>query len=430
MSMGERDSENDFGLVPQPPRELEVTRTARSRIISEMVDSSLELARVSSVAQVDLDALVREGKRLYRGKGMTDGDIQAFGLFLRAAERGHSEAQYLLSTCYLYGHGIEKDVVQSLEWHQKSAESGFAQAQYERGLFGREGTGVAQDYTEAAKWFRKAAEQGHVNAQSELGYCYTDGEGVPQDYVEAVKWFRKAAEQGNDTSQHNLGLMYENGQGVPQDYPEAAKWYGMAAEQGNAGSQNNLGSLLEKGDGVTQDYAAAIEWYQKAADGGDASALSNLNRLISHIELKKYQEIIFAFSDLIATQSPLIGDSSMLPHPKETILYAIKFVVDDYETKRELTTNHTLVENYDEMIATFNYLFTILARDWHEIAPEDKNAISKLAECDSFPDWALPLKLKYIDEDRALKEACSATLRVLEDKVNRENRSAMEADDR
>lgn len=89
----------------------------------------------------------------------------------------------------------------------------------------------------------------------------------------------------------------------------------------------------------------------------------------------------------------------MLPHPKETILYAIRWVMQDYEAKREATTDQTLLEGYDKMLPTLNYLLTRLARDWWEIDPEDKEAIAKLRDCDSFPDLALPLRRKYINDD-------------------------------
>lgn len=226
-----------------------------------------------------------------------------------------------------------------------------------------------------------------------------DGDGVPQDYVAAANWFRIAAEQGYAKAQHNLALMYENGQGVSQDSAEAAKWYHMAAEQGLASSQNNLGSMYEAGAGVTQDHTEAIKWYRRAAENGDENAPSNLNRLEARTVLDKYLKIVAAFSDLMTANSPLIGDCSMLPHPKETILYAIRWVMQDYEAKREATTDQTLLEGYDKMLPTLNYLLTRLARDWWEIDPEDKEAIAKLRDCDSFPDWALPLRRKYINDD-------------------------------
>jgi TPR repeat protein len=249
------------------------------------------------------------------------------------------------------------------------------------------------------------------------GVIFLDGDGVEQDYVAAAQCFRRAAEQGYSEAQHNLGLMYENGQGVPQDYPEAAKWYRMAAEQGNAGSQNNLGRLCENGDGVTQDNAAAIEWYRKGADNGDANAASNLSRLTRRNELTKYNETVFAFADLMAAHAPLIGDCSELPHSKDTILYAIIWVRDHYEEIQEETEDKALREECDTLISNLNYLLTRLVNDWQPIAPEDKDAIVKLNRCESFPDWALPLKQKYINDEKASKEAADMAIQVILDQV-------------
>lgn len=253
-----------------------------------------------------------------------------------------------------------------------------------------------------------------------FGDMADDGDGVEQDYAEAANWYRIAAKQGHSRAQHNLALKYESGEGVSQDYSEAAKWYRMAAEQGYPGSQNNLGALYETGTGVTQDRAIALEWYRRAADGGDTNAPDNFKRLKPRVELEHYQNIVFAFTDLTADNSPLIGDCSLLPHPKAAILYAIMFVVDDYETKQETVTDSTLLDIYERMIPTLNNVSTCLARDWQDIAPEDKDAVARLAGFESFPEWALPLKHKYIDDERAINEAANAVFQVKIDKVKRE----------
>ena len=251
-----------------------------------------------------------------------------------------------------------------------------------------------------------------------FGMMSFDGDSVPQDYVKAANWFRIAAEQGHAKAQHNLALMYENGQGMSQNYAEAAKWYHMAAEQGLASSQNNLGSMYENGDGVTQDHAEAIKWYRSAAANGDKNAPSNLNRLEERTDRDKYQGIWFAFTELMVAENiPLIGDCSILPHPKKTILYAIRWLMDYYETEQETTTDHTLREAIDKMLPKFNDIFLRLARDWQEIDPEDKDAIAKLGGCESFPDWALPLKLKYIDEEKASNEVIDVLIEVSKDRV-------------
>lgn len=233
---------------------------------------------------------------------------------------------------------------------------------------------------------------------------------MPQDYAEAAKWTRRAAEQGNVTAQENLGVAYDRGHGVPQDFAEAVRWHKKAAEQGNTGAQNNLGVCYEGGQGVPQDYNEAVKWFRKAADQGLAEAQSNL--------LHCCQQIVWKFSGFLALHTPLIGDCSLLPYPKKTILYAIYVVKDDCETKLE-ATDQSVREASDNIINTLSYLLTRLSHDWQEIELEDKEAIERLGHFDSFPDWALPLKTRYIDDERACNEACDMAIQVMVDKVNR-----------
>jgi len=115
-------------LILRPSHELNV-RIVPGRVLSEMVTSTLTLAREVVPATVDFDALVREGKRIQSGQGMTPENIRAFKLFFQAATAKHPEAQYLVSECYGCGRGIEENQSESLGWLQKSAESGFAEAQ-------------------------------------------------------------------------------------------------------------------------------------------------------------------------------------------------------------------------------------------------------------------------------------------------------------
>lgn len=252
-----------------------------------------------------------------------------------------------------------------------------------------------------------------------------DGDGVEQDFVKAAGWYKIGAEQGNARAQHNLALMHENGEGVPRDLTEAARWYRMAADQGNAGSQNNLAALYESGDGVPQDYTIALDLYREAVKGGDENAPANVKRLEALLkgpiaDRKRYEKMVFAFSDLMAAHSPLIGDSSLLPCPKGHLLYAMKWLMEEYETNRDVTNNEELRQAYDKMLPTLSYLFTRLARDWQEIDPADKGAIAKLRDCESFPAWALPLKEKYIDDERASKEAYETAFQVMKDRMEQE----------
>ena len=71
------------------------------------------------------------------------------------------------------------------------------------------------------------------------------------------------------------------------------------------------------------------------------------------------------------------------------------------------------------MISGLDIAFTLLVRDWHEIDQADKDAVATLNKCKAFPEWALSLKHKYIDEKAASEEALDLALQVIKDRVER-----------
>ncbi len=131
----------------------------------------------------------------------------------------HSELQFMLGSMYsMYegGEGVTQDYVQADTWYRKAAEQGHSGAQYMIGVNYDLGDGVTQDYAQAVFWYRKAAEQGNPNAQQCLGSHYESGEGVPKDYAQAEYWYRKAVEQGHLGAQQNLELFYKNNVESPE----------------------------------------------------------------------------------------------------------------------------------------------------------------------------------------------------------------------
>lgn len=266
--------------------------------LQQKIHLAIARLRDSIVALDDLDALVREGKRLYRGEGLTEEDIQAFNLFHRAAMAGHPEAQYLASRCYGWETGVEKDEAQALAWLRKSAEAGFAEAQFCLGSAYSYGDGVPQDNADALKWYRKAAGQGNMNAQSGLGGCYAHGEGVQKDDAEAAKWYRKAAEQGDRIAQWDLGFRYQVGRGVPRDDVESFYWYLRSAEQGLSIAQCALGDFYSEGRGVPIDFLQAYKWYRLAADQGqEESHAASMAALMSPSEFQAAERLYQEFKD-------------------------------------------------------------------------------------------------------------------------------------
>jgi hypothetical protein len=136
------------------------------------------------------------------------------------------------------------------------------------------------------------------------------------------------------------------------------------------------------------------------------------------------QEIVNAFIDCMADNPPLIGDASLLPFPKSVILYAIGEMLNHYERRQESTDDPDLRKPYEEIIPKMQYLSNTLIYHWHDIDPEDKDAVAALNRLGSFPPWGLPSKEKYLNDEKAANEAFDAALKRMKRRVAAEGNDA------
>jgi TPR repeat protein len=194
--------------------------------------------------------------------------------FLKAADQGHAESQYLLSTMYDAGQGVAQDELQAAHWERKAAELGhpYAQANLSFRYY------AVNDYDQAFAWCQRAAHGNLAWAQYNLGLMYRKGEGVAKSNADAAHWYRLAAMQNFPEAQQKLGDLYYLGMGVSRSYANAAEWYRKAANQGNAEAQFQLGHLHYHGQGVEHDYTQSRHWTRKAALQGHTQAMRELKR--------------------------------------------------------------------------------------------------------------------------------------------------------
>ncbi len=239
------------------------------------------------------------------------------------AQAGNAEAQYHLGLAYKTGDGVPGgadfqrkaakegyahppifDAEKMVYWFQKAAEQGHSDAQFWLGVSYYRNEGVPWDENKAVYWWQKSAEQGNAEAQELLGDIYrSGGQQIPNDYKKVVYWYQKSAEQGNAEAQFNLGDIYSNGNALaqyvlgesyskhtdglsgkeipPQDYKKAFHWYQKAAEQGYADAQVSLGCMYDSGQGVPQDKQKAFVWFSLARAQGGMTIVSDFLSLIA-----------------------------------------------------------------------------------------------------------------------------------------------------
>ena len=87
-----------------------------------------------------------------------------------------------------------------LHWYTKAAEQGHSAAQFDLGMLYYTGSGVAVDDTQALDWITKSAKGGYLPAHNVLGYAYHNGYGVEQNYSKSYMWYTIAKKQDDDTA--------------------------------------------------------------------------------------------------------------------------------------------------------------------------------------------------------------------------------------
>ncbi len=233
--------------------------------------------------------------------------FKAIEWFLKAAELGYSDSQYMLGMIYeTIGHD-DQQLASSRYYYELAAKQDHPYAQYALGIIAIE----EENWKEAELYLERAANQQYGLAAFSLGMLYHDRD--PKHPLKAFEWFMVAARQGNTQAEYYVGMYYQNGKGVPQNIEQAIYWFEkaavkkdknalyhlamilikqeqkdyvtiaklleQAAAQEHAHAQYNLAVMYQKGDGVEQNLQKSFFWYEKAANAGLAIAQYNLGMI-------------------------------------------------------------------------------------------------------------------------------------------------------
>ncbi len=188
----------------------------------------------------------------------------AFRAFKCSADRGHSEAQFMVGLCYENGRGVDKDYVSAYKYYKLAAAQNAA-ARCNLGLCYELGRGVEKNNVLASMHYEFAARGGDAIAQCSLANCYEYSIGVPKNLERAFYYYDLSARQHNPRAQFHLGQCYEYGKGTQENKKQAFEYYKLAAEQKYVPAQFDLGYCYEYGIGTKVDKELAFKNYQLAA---------------------------------------------------------------------------------------------------------------------------------------------------------------------
>jgi TPR repeat protein len=100
------------------------------------------------------------------------------GVQQEPAEPEDPDAQFSQGSRFFFGCGVAQSYAQAAQYFLKAAQRGHAEAQRNLAIMFKNGQGVAQNDAEAVRWLRKAADQGHTIAQRNLAIMLEAGRGM------------------------------------------------------------------------------------------------------------------------------------------------------------------------------------------------------------------------------------------------------------
>lgn len=144
-----------------------------------------------------------------RGIGTTENRKLAFKYFKEGANRGDSECQDRLASCYYFGSGY--------------------------------GYPIEKDYSKAIYWSNEAISNGNMFSYIRLGWIYSEENSIYYNITEAVRCFQVASDNNIGLASYSLAEIYEKGNGhIKKNYKLAEKYYRLALEQGYTNAKEKL----------------------------------------------------------------------------------------------------------------------------------------------------------------------------------------------
>ena len=221
------------------------------------VEKSKGLILLSDLADINYIPAIRSlGKIKIRGLYDTPiNEKDGYDLFIRGAELGDAECQWLLGWDLVMGNNTsQENKQQGIIWLEKAVEQDYPPAIQALGSLYYEGQVLNRNKEKAIELFNRGARLGDKNCQLFLGKAYHFGwDGLSPNGEKAEFWYSKAANQNVVDAIYNLAVLYEEGKLVKRDIYKANDLYKKAVDLKSPEAANNLSYNYSIGDGVNVD---------------------------------------------------------------------------------------------------------------------------------------------------------------------------------
>ena len=135
-----------------------------------------------------------------KGKYIAADKAKASKFFLKAANAGDAESQYIMAERYRKGIGVDASPESAFSFYLTAAENGIGVAMYRVAQCYENGLGIDINKDSAAQWYCKAANYGIEEAVIKHAQFLYD-RGLKD---KAVEWLESAANNGNQSAMEAL----------------------------------------------------------------------------------------------------------------------------------------------------------------------------------------------------------------------------------
>lgn len=127
----------------------------------------------------------------------------AVAIWRPLAEKGDPDAEFNLGQAYRLGRGVPTNLAAAQTWFVRAANKGHLDAETTLGLLLFQNN----DQASGLKWLKKAADQNEPRAQLVYGTALFNGDGVTQDPLLGYAYVSRAAAQGLEPARQTLAQL-------------------------------------------------------------------------------------------------------------------------------------------------------------------------------------------------------------------------------
>ena len=213
---------------------------------------------VKSAEKDNLDGIIHMADAQFNGTGTKQNKNAAGKAYERAAKRGSPYGIFMQGQCHEEGFGVEKNLTSAYACYLKAMQKKWAGAD-----------DAAKRIEEPAKYWDDAFKNKNAKAQYNLAMCYKrDNCGVQKNDMEAFKLLRMSADQNDASALFEISKCYAAGLGTAKNDGEMNKAVMRAAELGHMQAQFFVGELYQIGRSVERNLTSAHEYFEKSAKSG------------------------------------------------------------------------------------------------------------------------------------------------------------------